>query len=246
MSVELTCLGTGDAFGSVGRHCAGYLVDTPGAHLLLDAGPSILSAMKARRRSTAEIDAVVVSHLHGDHFGGIPFLFLEYRWEALRTRPLIIAGPPETEARVFELKDALYRDARGETLPFPLEFIELGDGGACEIADVRLESFRVPHQQKALSLGHRLRTGGRTLVYSGDTAWTSDILRSSSGADLFLCECSTFRTPHPTHVSYAEIEANRASFDCGALLLTHLGREVRERKGEIPEQLADDGLVIRI
>ena len=246
MPVALTCLGTSDAFGSVGRHCAGYLVDTPGARLLLDAGPSVLSALKAQQRRSSEIDAVVVSHLHGDHFGGIAFLFLEYRWEEPRQRPLVIAGPPGIEERVFAVYHALYADARDEELPFALEFCELGDGDAREMGDVRVETFRVPHQRRALSLGMRLRVGGRTLVYSGDTTWTPDLLEKSRGADLLLCECSVLRGPHPTHVSYTDIEANRRSFDCGSLLLTHLGREVREHARDIPERLADDGLVVRL
>jgi ribonuclease BN (tRNA processing enzyme) len=246
MSVALTCLGTGDAFGSLGRHCAGYLVDAPDAHVLLDAGPSILSALKARDRATSELDGVLVSHLHGDHFGGIAFLFLEYRWEEPRTRPLVIAGPPGIESRVFELFRALYAETAGDPLPFPVEFIELLDGGSREVAGMRVESFRVPHQEKALSLGFRIATGDRMLVYSGDSAWTPDLLRSSSGADLFLCECSTFTREVPGHVRYRDIEENRTRFECRELLLTHLGRAVRERQSQIPERLADDGLVVRL
>jgi ribonuclease BN (tRNA processing enzyme) len=246
MRFALTCLGTGDAFGSCGRHCAGYLLDTEGGRLLLDAGPSVLGALKAQRREPSEIDGVVLSHLHGDHFGGIPFLFLEYRYESPRTRPLIVAGPPGTEARVFELWYALYADWRNQALSFPVEFIELNDGSTRDILGVRVESFRVPHQKTAVSLGHCLTAGGKRLAYSGDSAWTPELLRRSSGADLFLCECSTFDTFNPTHVRYLDIQANRAAFECRRLLLTHLGREVRERSAEIPDELANDGLKLEL
>jgi ribonuclease BN (tRNA processing enzyme) len=97
-----------------------------------------------------------------------------------------------------------------------------------------------------VSLGHRIRCGGTSVVYSGDTAWTPDLLRQSQGADLFLCECTTFDTEVPRHIRYADIEANRAGFDCGRLVLTHLGREMRERSGEIPDELANDGLKLRL
>jgi ribonuclease BN (tRNA processing enzyme) len=242
----LTCLGTSDAFGSAGRHCAGYLLDTAQGCILLDAGPSVLSALKSQGRGTESIDAVVLSHLHGDHFAGVPFLLLEYRYESPRERPLVVVGPPDTERRVFETYHALYAETRGEALPFEVRFIEVGDGSAIDLVDVRLESFRVPHQETAVSLGHRVCTGGRTIVYSGDTAWTPDLLRQSSGADLFLCECSTFEARIPRHVRYLDIAANRGDFDCGRLVLTHLGREVRARAGEIEDELANDGLAIRL
>jgi ribonuclease BN (tRNA processing enzyme) len=99
LKTSLTFLGTSDAFGSAGRHCAGYLLDTREGCVLIDAGPSILTAMKSLRRRPDEIDAIVLSHLHGDHFGGVAFLILEYSYEAPRTRPLTVVGPPGTERR---------------------------------------------------------------------------------------------------------------------------------------------------
>ncbi|MEW6270112.1 MAG: MBL fold metallo-hydrolase [Thermodesulfobacteriota bacterium] len=243
---SLTCLGTSDAFGSAGRHCAGYLLDTGHGRILIDAGPGLLTALKALGRDTEQIDAVVLSHLHGDHFAGVPFLLLEYSYESPRSRPLLVVGPPDTERRVYEAYHALYAETRGQKLPFEIRFVELGDGDATEVMDARVESFRVPHQETQVSLGHRLRFGDRIVVYSGDTAWTPDLLRQSSGADLFLCECSTFDTQVPRHVRYVEIEANRRSFDCDRLVLTHLGREVRERSAEIGEELANDGLEIAL
>src|SRR3990167_8157246 len=109
-AMTLTCLGTSDAFGSAGRHCAGYLVETASGRLLVDAGPGILSALKVAGRDTSVIDAVVLSHLHGDHFCGVPFLFLEYTYESPRQRPLVIVGPPGTEQRGRELYRTPYLD----------------------------------------------------------------------------------------------------------------------------------------
>jgi ribonuclease BN (tRNA processing enzyme) len=246
VSIELTCLGTADAFGSAGRHCAGYLLETEAAGLLVDAGPSVLVALKSQGRTTESIDAVVLSHLHGDHFGGVPFLLLEYTYESPRTRPLTIVGPPGTERRVFELYRALYAESADHGVPFELRFVEVDEGDAHEIADVRIEAFRVPHQVNAISLGHRMRTANRTFVYSGDTAWTPDLLKHSSGADLFLCECSTFATSVPKHVRYLDIDANRKHLECKRLLLTHLGREIRSHCSEIQDELATDGLRVKL
>ena len=246
VAFDLTCLGTSDAFGSLGRHNAGYLLETTAANLLVDAGPSILVALKAQGQRPEAVDAIVISHLHGDHFAGIAFLLLDYTYESRRRRPLEIIGPPGTEERVYTLYETLYPKSRDETLPFPVRFIEATDGSAFEVADTRIESFRVPHQEEELSLGHRISTGAASVVYSGDTPWTDDLIRQSSGADLFLCECSTFDTEIPRHVRYVELERHRQRLECKDLLLIHIGSEVRGRASEIALPLADDGMKKRI
>jgi len=246
VAIDLTCLGTGDAFGSVGRHNAGYLVRTAETSLLLDAGPSVLVALKSLQHEPEPIDAVVISHLHGDHFGGVPFLLLDFTYETRRTRELTIVGPPGVEERVRTLYHTLYSERRGQPIPFPVKFVEVANGSTFEIADARIESFAVPHQTCELSLGHKLSSGGRSLVYSGDTPWTDDLIRQSSGSDLFLCECSTFDSEVPRHVRYVELEENRKRLECKDILLVHIGRDVRQRAGEIDLPLADDGLVKKV
>lgn len=240
--IDLTCLGTSDAFGSVGRHNAGYLVETPETKILLDAGPSVLAAMKSLGRNPNEVDAIVVSHLHGDHFGGIPFLLLDFTYESKRTRKLEIVGPPGTEERILRLYHTLYSERHNEQLPFPVRFTEVRDGSAYEVADARIESFHVPHQENELSLGHGVSSAGTKIVYSGDTPWTEDLIAKSSGADLFLCECSTFETEVPRHVRYVQLEKNRDRLECDDILLIHIGSEVRRRSAEIDLPLADDGV----
>lgn len=243
--MNLSCLGTSDAFGVGGRHCAGYLVEGGSSKVLLDAGPSILAALERNDRSAGEIDAVVVSHLHGDHFAGIPFLLLKLTFERIRSKPLLVVGPPEIEARTRELYRALYRDASEKPLPFDLRFVEARPGEPVEVAAIRVEAFDVPHMSRGRSFGYRVSTAGRSLVYSGDTAWSDDLLRRSSGADLFLCECTSFASEVPGHVRWQDVDANRSRLECRELLLTHLGHEMRGRE-RLPDRLADDGLEVRI
>jgi len=105
--VRVTVLGSGDAFGSGGRLHSGYLVEAPGTAFLVDCGPSVLQAMKRIGKDPAALDFVLLSHLHGDHFGGVPFLFMEYRYLHDRTCPFAVYGPPGTERRVRMLFAAL-------------------------------------------------------------------------------------------------------------------------------------------
>ena len=246
MAIELACLGTADALGSGGRHCAGYRVRTKETQILLEAGPSILTQLKSRQQEMAALDGVALSHLHGDHFAGLPFLLLEYEHQTTRDRPFVVIGPPGTESRVRRLLDTLYWESRGRTFSFPLQFIEMVDGSQTEIGGVHLSGFEVPHQETEISLGYRLRADGQQLVFSGDTPWTDQLLRESENADLFLCECTDLHESSGRHIRYADIENNRKSFSCGEILLTHLGPEVQARVDEIPEPTAHDSLVVRL
>src|SRR5438552_13475375 len=116
--VRVTVLGSGDAFGSGGRLHSAYLVESPRHTFLLDCGPSILQSLKRSGRDPGAVDFVLLSHLHGDHFGGLPFLFMEYRFEEPRSRPLAVYGPPGTERRVRALIAGLCPTNAAEPLPF--------------------------------------------------------------------------------------------------------------------------------
>lgn len=246
MALELACLGTADALGSGGRHCAGYRVRNHETQILLEAGPSILTQLKSRQQEMAALDGVALSHLHGDHFAGLPFLLLEYEHQTKRDRPFVVIGPPNTERRVRRLLDTLYWESRGRTFSFPLQFVEMVAGSQTELGGFHLSSFEVPHQDTEISLGYRLRGDGQQLVFSGDTPWSDDLLRESENADLFLCECTDFQRSSGRHIRYADIEKNHKSFACGELLLTHLGPEVQARVAEIPEHTAHDTLTVRL
>jgi ribonuclease BN (tRNA processing enzyme) len=245
-AVRVTFLGTGDAFSAGGRHQAGYLVQGDGTVFMLDCGTGTLTAMKRDYIDASGIDAILLSHLHGDHFAGLPFLFLHYIYEQPRQRPLRIAGPPGTEERVWALFRAAYRDLAAEPLPFPLEFTEMLPGVPQSFGAVGVHPFRVPHQEKDVSLGLRVSVSGRTILYSGDTGWTEDLVVHSQDTDLFICECCFFETRYAFHLDYPRIAENRARFGTKRMILTHLGREVLAHRNEITIELASEGLTVEI
>ena len=240
--VRVTILGSGDAFGSGGRLHSAYLVEAPGLSFLLDCGPSVLQSMKRVGRDPGAIEFVLLSHMHGDHFGGVPFLFMEYRYQQPRTRPLTIYGPPETERRVRNLYSALYEHQACEPHPFPVRYEELRPGAVRTFGELRVVPFAVPHVSELVSLGYRVEVAGRTIVYSGDSGWTEEFIAQSRGADLFLCECSTYETRLPIHVAYPEIAARVADLGCRRLVLTHLGSEPLRHLGELTLECARDGM----
>ncbi len=107
-SVTVTLMGTGDAFASFGRSQSGYLIDAPAGRVLLEAGPGLMQALKRGGVSTDSFDLLLISHLHGDHFGGLPFLILDYMWETRRKKTLTIAGPPKLEQRTWSLMRTMF------------------------------------------------------------------------------------------------------------------------------------------
>lgn len=242
--VRITVLGSGDAFGSGGRRQSSYLVQAPTATFLMDAGPTVLAGLKDAGVASTDVDFVLLSHLHGDHFGGLIFMFMEYLFEQKRSREIVIAGPAETEDRVRDLFRAMYREASSKPLTFPVRFLHLEAGENVEIAGVRIEPFAVPHQASEPSLGLKVRFDGKTILYSGDSGWTEEFVRRTDDVDLFLCECCYWETEVFFHINYPELERNRARIKTRRLVLSHLGREVLEKLDRVRVEHAYDGMVI--
>ena len=246
--MRVTVLGAGDAFCSGGRRHSGYLVEAGNVGFLLDCGATSLLALKALNIAAERIDFIAISHLHGDHFGGLPFLFLEYTYEKLRTKPLVIIGPPGLEERVRTLYSTMYRELAARGIPFPLQFHEVTPGKVETSHGVTLLPFRVPHQEKDISLGYRVAVDGKAILYSGDCGWNDDLVVHSRGTDLFICECCYFATMTNFHVSYPQIAQahQQGQLGCKRLVLSHIGREVLERIDEVTIECAHDGLVLDV
>ena len=246
--VHLTFLGTGDAFASYGRFHSGYLIEAHGCHILMEAGPTVLCAMKRMGVAPADIDIILISHLHGDHYGGLPFLLLEYLWESPRRKPLKIAGPPHLEERTWRLFNTMFPFSSGdvERVRRNLKFIELEPAHKTRLGKLQLETLRVPHMKRDLCLALKIMIGGRTIAFSGDTGWTDELLSFTAGADLFLCECTYFENPLEVHLNYPLLESKRRSFDVKRMILTHIGREVLEHGSQLKMELAADGMRVEV
>src|SRR5271156_2524838 len=106
--MRLQFLGTGDAFGSGGRLNMCFFVDRGEASFLVDCGASTMISIRRFAVDPDRIGAIVVSHLHGDHFGGLPFFILDAQLVSRRTWPLVIVGPKVIGARLFALMEALF------------------------------------------------------------------------------------------------------------------------------------------
>ncbi len=240
--MKLHILGCGDAFGSGGRNQSGYLVETTDRLFLLDCGPTTLLAMKRAGFDPLALDAIFISHLHGDHFGGIPFLFIEYLYQHPRSRPLLIAGPAGTDERVTDLFRVMYG---AKELP-PIEFHRLEPERSSLISGIEISCFRVPHQVSDVSLALKINCDRKQILFSGDSAWTERFIDETRGVDLFLCECTFYDRGNGNHVRYLTLKENLPRLACKQLVLTHLGEEMLARRNELAALCAEDGMVIEV
>jgi ribonuclease BN (tRNA processing enzyme) len=244
--LTVTVLGAGDAFSPGGLFHSSYLIQGQDTTLLLDCGAHTLAALKKAQISSDRIDVILISHLHGDHFAGVPILFLDYMYINHRSRPLLIAGPRDTARRIQDLFSVLYPHAAAQGLPFELQILEIDAQEQHKIGSSLLTTFPVAHEEEETCFGFRIEIDGKTIVYSGDAGWTEDLPAHFADSDLVLCECTFFDTRLPVHIDVLRLRENRHRFQTGRFVLTHLGEEVLKRRAEIEFELASDGLIIQL
>jgi ribonuclease BN (tRNA processing enzyme) len=245
--VKLHILGCGDAFGSGGRNQSGYLIEAADRLFLLDCGPTSLLAMKRGGFDPRLLDIILLSHLHGDHFGGLPFFFIDYLYNKPRATPLHVAGPPGTEERVCDLFRVMYGSGAAERRELPPTcFHVLEPGRPVTIEGIQVLPFRVPHQVREISLGLMVTYEDKRILFSGDSAWSDDFLTHSRDADLFICECSHYEEESSNHISYLRVREKLQRLQCKKILLTHLGEQMLARRQELPVMMAEDGMVFEI
>jgi ribonuclease BN (tRNA processing enzyme) len=221
--MRLTIIGCGDAFGAGGQLQTSFHVRSPRATFLIDCGASTLIGMRRLGLATNDIDMVCVSHLHGDHFGGLPWLFIDAQYASKRTRTLVVTGPRGIEARFLTAAEALYPDITKCPRAFELEFIEYAEQEPLELNGVTITPFEVKHPSGAPPYALRFGLDGKVIAFTGDTGWTDSLYAVAQDADLFISECFQYDVTLPIHLDYQAIDANYAKLAAKQVLLTHMG-----------------------
>lgn len=246
MSVNVTFVGSGDSFGSGGRFNTCILVDAPGIRFCLDFGASSLIALERLGIPHNTIDAILLTHLHGDHCGGIPFLLVDAMLAAKRDRPLTIAGPKDTTQRLKTLAAALMPGMEVMVPKFPVSYIDLPLQQDMKIGLLQVTTYPAVHTSETNPTSIRVKVADKVIAYTGDGAWTTQIPVLADGADLFIAECYFFKKPIRFHLNYPDIARHRQEIKAKRMVLTHLGREMLANLASVPEECAHDGLVIQI
>lgn len=243
--MQLQFLGSGDAFGSGGRFHTCFHVTGGAANFLLDCGASSIVAMKRWKIDRNAIDTILVTHFHGDHFGGIPFFILDAALVAKRKRPLAIVGPPGLAARYAAAMDVAFPSFPHAPPQFPLSLTEVEIGRPSTVGPLVVTGFPVVHADAAgPCLGYRIEVEGRVLSYSGDTEWTESLVDIGRNADMFICECYTYEREVRSHTSFAALQRNLPRVAAKRVVLTHMSDDMLAHVDALQVEAASDGMVL--
>ncbi|MFH0300927.1 MBL fold metallo-hydrolase [Bradyrhizobium sp. 31Argb] len=242
--MQLRFVGCGDAFGSGGRANTCFHVTGRSVNFLIDCGASSLPAMKRLEIARDEIDLILITHFHGDHFAGLPFFLLDAQFSR-RSRPLVIAGPEGIETRLPQVMEALFEHSSKTKQRFDLSVVPLVPEQSRSFGAVKVTPYPVVHGESGgpfLSL--RIEAEGRVIAYSADTEWTEALIPAARNADLFIAEAYTYDKIVKNHLSLTTLESHLPEIGAKRLVLTHMSDDMLGRVDELPYTTASDGMVV--
>jgi len=244
--MQLRFVGCGDAFGSGGRFNTCFHITGEHVNFLIDCGASSLPALKRLDIARDDIDLILITHFHGDHFGGLPFLLLDAQMTR-RTRPLVIAGPEGIETRLKQLMEALFENSSKTKQRFDLSIVPLKPEETRAFGAVKVTPFPVVHGDSGGPfLAYRVEAGGRVITYSADTEWTETLIPAARDADLFIAEAYYYDKVIKNHLSLKTLEAHLPEIKPKRLILTHMSDDMLGRLDTLAHTAASDGMIVEL
>ena len=240
--VDLYFLGTGNAFGHDGRHTSSYLILTE-KKILLDAGFSTFALLRNIGFTVDDIDVILLSHLHPDHYMFIPQIALEDYHVIKRSRKLPIYGPEGTEKKIRDLTAIMYKPEITEHLSNLFLFYEFGPNQEFIVPGGKVETLPAIHSPEARM--QIIKVDGKKIGYTGDSALLLDSFDKLLSCDLVITEASSYGHKIPNHTSFLELLSLNISTD-KKIYLSHIGDSVIAHRDKIkpPFYLSHDGLKV--
>jgi len=183
--IAITCLGSGSAL-TEGRLWSSLLLDEK---ILFSLPPTAIFQLYRLGKDPAAVDHIFISHRHADHFFGLPFLILLYRYRYTRDTPLYIIGPKGMEEATVELCHAAWPDLEREDLTqrVPVSFVEIKREGEYQAGEIVFNAVKMEHFGMD-AYGYRLTYKGREIAFTGDTEAGPHLDRLLAGADIVITE----------------------------------------------------------
>ena len=191
----LTLLGTGCPKVDFKRFGPSNLVSTKKTNLLIDCGSGVTHRLNELKKSTANIDALLLTHLHSDHVIDLYQLIIS-SWHSYRIKPWKIYGPKGTKKFVSNIMNAwkeernlrIKYEKRSSVEAFNIKVIEFRDFGKIKIKDTIIEYFKVDHRPVKYAYGFNFFNNNKKLTISVDTKPCDNIIKYSQNSDLLLHE----------------------------------------------------------
>ena len=245
--MQLQFIGCGDAFGSGGRFNTCFHLTGKHANFLIDCGASSLIAMKKLGVVQNDIQAILFTHFHADHFGGLPFFMLDAQFFTKRTEPLIIAGPTGLEEWYVRVMETSFPGSSKTRQLFDVTFKELQSEQTCDIGELRVTPYLVNHGNPGGPfLALRVQVEGCIIAYSGDTEWTDALIEAAQDADLFVTEAYFRDKRVPLHLDVATLEKHLPKIGAKRVILTHMSDDMLARQAEVSFESAEDGMTVTV
>lgn len=239
-------LGSGDAFGSGGRLQPCILVKTAKTQFLVDCGTTCMISMRRYGINPNDISMIVLSHLHGDHFCGIPFFIIDAQVVSKRTAPLKIVGPIGTKKRVKESMEVDFPGSTKVERKHAIEFVEIEAGKDYLLNGVKISAQLGSHPSGADSLITRYQVDNTVLAYTGDTEWTDNLLLAAKDADLLISECYYYSKKVKNHLDFQVLQEKKDQLGAKRIVLTHMSADMLANLEAIDWEYADDGKVFEL
>jgi ribonuclease BN (tRNA processing enzyme) len=244
--MQLRFVGCGDALGSGGRYNTCFHVTGARVNFLIDCGASSLPALQRSGIARDDIDLVLITHFHGDHFAGLPFLLLDAQFSR-RARPLVIAGPKGIDMRLTQVMETLFEHSSKTKQRFELSVEALGPEQTRTFGEITVTPFPVVHGESGGPfLAYRIEAEGRVIAYSADTEWTQTLVPLGRDADLFIAEAYHYDKIVKNHLSLKTLEAHLDEIKPKRLILTHMSDDMLARLDTLPYTAAHDGMTVEL
>lgn len=219
--MEVSFLGSANAFASEGRYWSSFIVD---GKYQFDCPPTLLPQLKKLGVSLPDIEVIFITHFHGDHFVGLPFLLLEYIYITPRTRDLYIVGPPGCERMLEDFAGRVYPNIM-KPAGYERIYIDAKPGEEQQAGDLKFTALPMNHVKKdgLKAFGYRVQIGDKVLSYTGDTMFCEEVVELGDGADVYVVDCTYTEGCGPEHMGMDDIKVVRERVSSGTtIILTHL------------------------
>jgi ribonuclease BN (tRNA processing enzyme) len=245
-TVQVQFLGSGDAFGSGGRLQSCVHVSHPGGRFLIDCGASAMISLRRFGIDPNTIYSVFLTHLHGDHFGGLPFFILDAQLVSRRSVPLVVAGPPGIARRLPEAMEAFFPGSSGVQRKFEIDVKEMEPRVSLSAGAVRVTPYIGLHPSGENAYSLRIEVGGKVISCSGDTEWTEALAEAARGADLLIAEAYFYEKKVPFHLDYRTLVEKSAGLGIRRTVITHMSTDMLAKAGLAECEVADDGKILEL